>query len=837
MSINRKMILINILGVCTLLASSLAGAQEITGTRGSPGATTTIDGKQLPPPPDKHFGGKIERSVLDSKTYWPPRVVPPKGAPNILLIMTDDAGYGVSSTFGGVIPTPNMDRIAENGLRYTHFHSTSVCSPTRGALITGRNHHHVGSGIIPELSNGFPGYNSLMTKDNATIAKILKENGYVTSWFGKNHNTPEHTISKIGPFDQWPTGLGFEYFYGFMGGDTSQWQPGNLYRNTTQIHPYEEDPNYNLVTAMADDAIAYMKNVDALNPDQPFFIYYAPGATHAPHHPTQEWIDKISKMKLFDEGWHKLREKIFANQKKLGVIPTDAKLTPWPDDLIKKWDQLNDTEKKLFIKQADVFAAYVAYTDHEIGRVIQAVDDLGKLDNTLIIYITGDNGTSSEGGPTGTPNEVAAVQGVHLPVEAQMQYYDAWGSDKTYPHMSVGWTWAFGTPFSWTKMVSSHFGGTKQGTAISWPAVIKDKGGIRNQFHHVIDIAPTILEAIGIPQPEEVDGIKQNPMDGVSMMYTFDEKNANAPSTRKTQYFEMAGDHAIYHDGWILSTKVMRVPWDNSGTADKHPENWPWELYDLSKDWTQSNDVAAQYPVKVKELEKLFWEEAERNQVLPMDSTTFTRSLLPRPNLTAGRTVFTYAGEVTGTPSGNAPNVLASSYNIKAEVEIPEGGAEGMLVTHGGRFTGYGFYLLKGKPVYTWNLLGLQLIKWEGPESLTPGKHTLEFDFKYDGLGAATLQYGSPSGLGRSGTGVLKVDGKAVATKKMEKTVPMLMQWDENFDVGADTGSPVADEDYHTPFRFTGKLDKLTLTIDRPKLSPEDIKKLKMAVHGNPASE
>ena len=837
MSINRKMILINILGVCTLLASSLAGAQEITGTPGSPGATTTIDGKQLPPPPDKHFGGKIERSVLDSTTYWPPRVVPPKGAPNILLIMTDDAGYGVSSTFGGVIPTPNMDRIAENGLRYTHFHSTSVCSPTRGALITGRNHHHVGSGIIPELSNGFPGYNSLMTKDNATIAKILKENGYVTSWFGKNHNTPEHTISKIGPFDQWPTGLGFEYFYGFMGGDTSQWQPGNLYRNTTQIHPYEEDPNYNLVTAMADDAIAYMKNVDALNPDQPFFIYYAPGATHAPHHPTQEWIDKISKMKLFDEGWHKLREKIFANQKKLGVIPTDAKLTPWPDDLIKKWDQLNDTEKKLFIKQADVFAAYVAYTDHEIGRVIQAVDDLGKLDNTLIIYITGDNGTSSEGGPTGTPNEVAAVQGVHLPVEAQMQYYDAWGSDKTYPHMSVGWTWAFGTPFSWTKMVSSHFGGTKQGTAISWPAVIKDKGGIRNQFHHVIDIAPTILEAIGIPQPEEVDGIKQNPMDGVSMMYTFDEKNANAPSTRKTQYFEMAGDHAIYHDGWILSTKVMRVPWDNSGTADKHPENWPWELYDLSKDWTQSNDVAAQYPVKVKELEKLFWEEAERNQVLPMDSTTFTRSLLPRPNLTAGRTVFTYAGEVTGTPSGNAPNVLASSYNIKAEVEIPEGGAEGMLVTHGGRFTGYGFYLLKGKPVYTWNLLGLQLIKWEGPESLTPGKHTLEFDFKYDGLGAATLQYGSPSGLGRSGTGVLKVDGKAVATKKMEKTVPMLMQWDENFDVGADTGSPVADEDYHTPFRFTGKLDKLTLTIDRPKLSPEDIKKLKMAVHGNPASE
>jgi arylsulfatase len=832
---------IAVLGFVTagLLSATTAKSEpiETTGEPGSPSATITIDGKQLPPPPDKHFGGKIERSVLDSTTYWPPSVVPPEGAPNILLIMTDDAGYGVSSTFGGVIPTPNMDRIAENGLRYTHFHSTSVCSPTRGALITGRNHHRVGSGIIPELSNGYPGYNSLMTKDNATIAKILKENGYVTSWFGKNHNTPDHTISRIGPFDQWPTGLGFEYFYGFMGGDTSQWQPGNLYRNTTQIHPYDDDPDYNLVTAMADDAIDYMHNIDALNPDQPFFIYYAPGATHAPHHPTPEWIEKISDMHLFDEGWHELRQTIFANQKRLGVIPEDAKLTPWPDDLIKHWDQLNDTEKKLFIKQVNVFAAYVAYTDHEIGRVIQAIDDMGKLENTLIIYITGDNGTSSEGGPTGTPNEVAAVQGVHLPVEAQMQYYDIWGSDRTYPHMSVGWTWAFGTPFSWTKMVSSHFGGTKQGTAISWPAVIQDTGGIRNQFHHVIDIAPTILEAVGVPEPDEVDGIEQNPMDGVSMLYTFAEENADAPSTRKTQYFEIAGDHAIYHDGWILSTKVMRVPWDNSGTADKHPANWPWELYDLSKDWTQYNDVAAQYPEKVKELEAMFWEEAERNQVLPLDSTTFTRSLLPRPNLAAGRTVFNYSGVVTGTPNGNAPNVLASSYNIKAEVEIPEGGAEGVLVTHGGRFSGYGFYLLEGKPVYTWNLLGLQLVKWEGPDALSPGKHTIEFDFDYDGLGAATLQYGSPSGLGRSGTGYLKVDGKVVATKKMDKTVPMLMQWDESFDVGADTGSPVADDDYQPPFRFTGTIDKLTLTIDRPELSPEDIEKLKMAVSGNPASE
>ena len=835
MNIYKK--LISVTGLSLLLGGTTMFAVEVTGVLGSPSATTTVKGDQLPPPPDTRFGGKIERNALDSTPYWPPRVVPPKDAPNILLIITDDAGYGVSSTFGGVIPTPAMDRIAKDGLRYTHFHSTAVCSPTRASLITGRNHHQMGMGTIPELSTGYPGYNSIMTKDKATIARILKGNGYVTSWFGKNHGTPDLQTSKIGPYDQWPIGLGFDYFYGFMGGDTSQWQPGNLVRNTTYIYPFEDDPKFNLVTAMADEAIEYIHTVNALNPDQPFFVYYAPGATHAPHHPTPEWIEKISKMKLFDDGWHKLRETIFVNQKKLGVIPEDAKLTPWPDDLIKRWEQLNETEKKLFIKQADVFAAYVAYTDHEIGRVIQAVDDLGKLDNTMIIYITGDNGTSSEGGPTGTPNEVASVQGVHLPVEAQMKYYDVWGSDKTYPHMSVGWTWAFGTPFSWTKMVSSHFGGTKQGTVISWPKVIKDKGGIRDQFHHVIDIMPTILEAAGIPLPEVVDGIKQKPIDGTSMLYTFDKKNEKAASTRKTQYFEMIGDRAIYHDGWILSTKVMRVPWDNSGKGNHDPASWPWELYDLRKDWTQSNDLAAQYPEKVKELEKLFYEEAEKNQVMPMDTTTFTRSILPRPNLTAGRSVFTYTGEVTGTPNGNAPNVLASSYNIKAEVVIPEGGAEGMLVTHGGRFTGYGFYLLDGKPVYNWNLLGLKHVKWVGKDVIAPGKHTIEFDFKYDGLGAETLQYGSPSGLGRSGTGYLKVDGKVVATQKMEKTVPMLMQWCESFDVGSDTGSPVDDNDYKTPFRFTGKLDKLTLTIDRPKLSDEDIKKLKAAIHANPASE
>jgi len=827
--------------IVAAVTSGLAGlpamAQQITGVPGSPSATTTIDGRQLPPMPDEKFGGKIERNVLQSKPYWPPRVVPPKGAPNVLLIMTDDSGYGVPSTLGGVIPTPALDLIANTGLRYTNFHSTAVCSPTRAALLTGRNHHQTGYGTIPETATGFPGYNSILTRDKATIGRVMKGNGYVTSWFGKNHNTPSFQSSAIGPFDQWPIGMGFDYFYGFMGGDTNQWQPANLARNTTYIYPFQDNPDYNLTTAMADEAIDYINRINSLSPEQPFFVYYAPGGVHAPHHPTPEWIKKISDMHLFDEGWNKLRETIFANQKKLGVIPPDAKLTPWPDGLIKKWDQLTANEKQMFLRQADVFAAYVAYTDHEIGRVIQAVEDMGKLDNTLIIYINGDNGTGAEGGPNGTPNEVAAVQGVHLPVAAQFEFYDAWGSDQTYPHMSVGWTWAFGTPFSWTKMVASHFGGTKQGMAISWPKKIKDKGGIRHQFHHVIDIMPTILKAAQLKQPEMVDGIPQKPIEGVSMAYTFDKKNADTASTHKTQYFEMLGDHAIYHDGWIASTKVMRVPWDNSGKGHHDPASWPWELYDLSKDWTQYEDVAAKYPEKLKEMEALFWKEAERNQVLPLDATTFTRLVQPRPSLAAGRTVFNYSGEFTGTPNGDAPSIIATSYNFKAEIEVPKGGAEGMIVTQGGRFAGYGFYLLKGKPVFLWNLVDLKRLKWEGSEVLAPGKHTLEFDFKYDGLGAATLAFGSPSGLGRSGTGVLKVDGKVVATKKMEKTIPMTLQWDENFDVGADTGTPVNDKDYQVPFKFTGKLAKLTLTINRPKLSPEDIKKLETAMHNNPASE
>jgi arylsulfatase A-like enzyme len=826
-----------VVAIAVLLASVLPSmAQQITGAPGSPSATTTIDGKQLPHPPFK-FGGKIERNAAQSKPYWPPRVEPPKNAPNVLLIMTDDAGFASSSTFGGVIPTPNLDRIANAGLRYTNFHSTSLCSPTRAALITGRNHHSTGFGVIAEQATGFPGYDSIITRDKATIGRILKDNGYRTSWFGKDHNTPAFQASQDGPFDQWPIGMGFEYFYGFIGGDANQWQP-NLFRNTTQIYPFLGKPGWNLITAQADDAIGYMRRINALNPEQPWFIYYVPGATHAPHHPTPEWIKKISDMHLFDKGWNALRDEIFANQKKLGVIPPDAKMTPWPKDLLKEWDQLTADEKKMFIRQVDVFAAYLAYSDDEIGRVIQEVENQGKLDNTLIIYIEGDNGNSAEGTLVGTPNEVAMFNGVIVPVEDQLKdFYDVWGTDQTYPHMAVAWTWAFDTPFSWTKQIASHFGGTKQGMAISWPAHIKDKGGIRWQFHHMIDIVPTILEATGIRAPEFVDGIKQAPIEGVSMAYTFDKANANAPSRHHTQYFEMMGDHAIYHDGWIASTKVMRPPWDTLGPVSLDPAGFPWELYDLTKDWTQYEDVAAKYPAKLKEMENLFWAEAKKYQVLPLDASVATRLVAPRPSLTAGRTEFTWSGELTGTPNGDAPFILDSSYTFKADVEIPEGGGEGMIVTQGGRFGGYGFYVLKGKPVFLWNLVDLKRIRWEAPEALTPGKHTLEFDFKYDGLGLGTLAFNSISGIGRPGTGVLKVDGKDVATEKMDRTLPLILQWDENFDVGADTGTPVDDKDYQVPFTFTGKLDKLTLKIERPKLTPEDEKKLMEAQRNNKASE
>jgi arylsulfatase A-like enzyme len=801
-----------------------AYAQQTTGEPGSPSATTTIDGKQLPPPPP-NFGGVIKEEAKDSKPWWPPTVVPPKGAPNVLLIMTDDAGYGVSGTFGGVIPTPAMDRIAKAGLRYTQFHSTALCSPTRAALITGRNHHSVGYGVIGEMSTGYPGYDSIIGLESATIGRIFSDNGYATSWFGKNHNTPSFQYSTAEPFDQWPVGMGFQYFYGFMGGETDQWTP-YLYQNTTPIFPWVGKPGYNLTTDLADEAIKYMSSLNAAAPDKPFFVYYVPGGTHSPHQPTKEWIDKFRGK--FDMGWEKLREQIFANQKRLGVIPANTQLTPWPDDL-PKWDSLSAVRKKIYAREAEVFAAYAAYTDHEIGRVIQAVEDMGKLDNTLIIYISGDNGTSAEGTVEGTPNQMTAYNAIlDLPEVELLRYFESWGSDKTYPHMSVAWSWAFDTPFKWTKQIASHFGGTRQGMVISWPGHITDVGGIRAQFHHIIDIVPTILEAAGIQAPATVDGIAQRSIEGVSMAYTFDKANANAPSTRSTQYFEMLGNRGIYHDGWYACTTPAQPPWILGAAKLPDINQYKWELYNLTEDYSQYNDLASKNPDKLKELQALFLTEAAKYNVLPLDNSTLPRLLAARPSATAGRTVFTYTGENVGIPVGNAPSLLNKDYTITAEVTVPKSGAEGMIATMGGRFGGYGLYLLKGKPVFVYNLLNLKRYRWEGGvggadwlgNSLKPGKHRIVFDFKYDG-----------PGFGKGGTGVLSVDGRELSRQKIEHTIPFLMAIDESFDIGIDTRTPV-DDSYKLPFRFTGTINKLTYKLGHEQLAADDRKVMRKALAG-----
>jgi arylsulfatase len=852
---------------------------QVTGELGSASATTTISGKQLPPP-DPKFGGVIKQRASESKAWWPPRVVPPKKAPNVLLIMSDDDGFGSPSTFGGVIPTPALDRIANSGLRYTNFHSTSLCSPTRAAIITGRNHHSVGFGVVGEITTGFPGYDSIIPIEKGTIGTILKDNGYSTAWFGKDHNTPFFENSQAGPFDQWPNGMGFEYFYGFVGGDASQWQP-NLFQNTTPIYPFRDNPGWNLTTAMADEAIQHMRQLKELAPEKPFFVYYVPGGVHAPHHPTPEWIDKISAMHLFDDGWEKLRETIFANQKKLGIMPENAQLTPWPDgqDIyggakLPRWDSLSLEQKKLFIRQADIYGAYQAYIDHEIGRVIQSVEDLGELDNTLIIYISGDNGGSAEGMLNGTPNEFTTFNGVEVPVKDQFLWYPFWGSDRTYPHFAAPWAWAMDTPFKWMKQVASHFGGTAQGMTMSWPDHINDPGGIRRQFHHVIDIVPTILEAAGISAPQTINGIEQKPIEGTSMAYTWDKANANAPTRHTTQYFEMLGNRAIYHDGWVAATTPVTLPWELS--TKKPPDvitGYKWELYNVMEDPTENNDLAAKMPEKLTQLQNLFYLEAAKYDVLPLDNTSLSRWNSPKPSLTAGRTEFTYSGPLASVPGSTAPNILNKSYTITAEVEIPKGGAEGMIVTQGGRFGGYGLFLSRSYNYWFENrwfkiaglglLVGGLLLTWFGKSRAWSGRKMRTgygmlllgalwviavvatlllnlgasrpvflynlLDLKRTTWEGPTLSVGKHTivfdfksaspGLGKGGTGVLSVDGKEVAKKSMENSTPITFPEDETFDVGEDTRTGVAlvENRYDVPFKFTGTIDKLTFQLEPNK--------------------
>jgi arylsulfatase len=562
-----------------------------------------------------------------------------------------------------------------------------------------------------------------------------------------------------------------------------------------------------------------MTQLKAIAPDKPFLVYYVPGGTHAPHHPTPEWIDKISKMKLFDEGWNKLRERIFANQKRLGIMPPEAELTPWPQQL-PEWDSLSFEQKKLYIRQMDVYGAYLAYTDHEIGRVIQAVEDLGQWDNTLIIYIAGDNGASAEGMLDGTPNEFTTFNGVAVPVKDQFLWYEFWGSERTFPHFAAPWAWAMSTPFKWTKQVASHYGGTSQGVAMSWPARIKDVGGIRRQFHHVIDIVPTILEATAIAPPETIDGIKQRPIEGTSMVYTWDKASAQKPTRHTTQYFEMLGNRAIYHEGWVAATTPANLPWELSTRPPPDViTGYTWELYDMTADPTQSNDLAAKMPEKLAQLQNLFYVEAAKYDVLPLDNSSLARWNAARPSLTSGRTVFTYRGGLAGVPNSGAPSTLNKSYRITADVTIPQGGAEGMIVTDGGRFGGYGLFLSKGeagigrgKVVFLYNLLDLKRTVWAGPE-LAPGRHTIEFDYRIDG-----------PGLGKGGTGVLYVDGKEVARNTLEHGTPITFPEDETFDVGEDTRTGVAliEYRYDPPFRFTGTIDKLTIRLDSPPPAPVD---------------
>jgi len=625
------------------------------------------------PKPETPFHGKIGRTAKDSTPDFPKGVEAPKGAPNVLLILTDDVGFGASSTFGGPIQTPNFQRLADSGLRYNTFHTTALCSPTRAALITGRNHHTNASGVITEMATGYPGYNSLVPKSSGTVAQVLRGNGYNTSWFGKMHNVPDWMSSQAGPFDLWPSSLGFEYFYGFIGGDSDQWHPA-LYENTVPIEPYLGNPNYILDHDLANKAIAWMEMQHSLAPSKPWLLYYATGTAHAPHHAPKEWIARYKGQ--FDQGWDQVREETLARQIKSGTIPAGTQLTKRPDE-IPAWDSLSPDQKRLYAHMMEVYAGALSYADNQIGRLLDALQETGQLDNTLVIFIMGDNGASAEGSLQGTTNEVAtAGNGVTESLPYLLSMIDELGGPLTYNHYPVGWAHAMDAPMQWTKQVASHFGGTRNGMVISWPAKIKDKGGIRTQFSSVIDIVPTIYQAAGITPPTEIDGVKQKPIEGTSLVYTFD--NPKAPTQHTVQYFELVGNRAIYKDGWMASTTPLRLPWVTIG-AEPNPDDFKWELYNVNEDFSQANNLAAKNPEKLKELQAAFDVEAKKYNVYPLDSSFSARfDTSIRPSLTRGRNEFTYYPGAIRIPEGSAPNFKNKSWAIAAEVTIPENGARSL---------------------------------------------------------------------------------------------------------------------------------------------------------------
>jgi len=783
-------------------------------------ATRDVSQSTVIPAPTPTYGGVIDKNAYNSTAWWEPQVAPHKGAPNILLVLIDDEGFGAPSTFGGLVPMPNSDALAKEGLRYTNFHTTSLCSPTRAALITGRNHGAVGFEMIAELATGFPGYKGSFGKESATVARLLQANGYATAWFGKDHNVPLWEATEAGPKVNWPTFQGFDYFYGFLGGDMDQWHP-TLYENTNQIFPDLGHPGYNLNIDLADKAIAWLNRINDLKPNQPVFLYYAPGASHAPHQPTPAWIAKFKGK--FNMGWNAYRDYVFKRQQEMGIIPKPAKLTPWPDKehasvydgiTLPTWDSLGASDKAAYEHEMEVYAAYLAETDYEVGRVIQAFKTTGRYNNTLIIWIHGDNGASAEGSLYGTPSEVMSVNGAFLkPEQYGPKFLPLWGSEYTDPHYPVAWAWALDTPFKWTKQVASYYGGTKNGAIISWPGHVNDPGGIRTQFHHVIDIEPTILEAAGITPPDEVDGVKQTPIEGVSMEYTFDKANADAPSNHHTQYFEMFGALALYNDGWIATTEPHILPW--LVLANKPIENvWgteKWSLFHVAADddWTEYSDVKAKYPDKLKELQDLFVTEAQKNNVFPLNN--LPSPFAARPSLIGARTIVTYHSGIVALNQADTPNILNRDYSIEGDITVSAGGANGVIVADGGRFGGYSLWLDGGKPVFSYNLLELQTYRWKGASALAPGSHKLVFSFVYDG-----------GGFGKGGAGTLSVDGKTVDTHRVGKTVPATMPWFEGLDIGADYSTPV-DENFTVPNKFTGSISQVVFHTGAMKISKAQV--------------
>ena len=761
-------------------------------------------------------------TTLDARdAKAPPRfqVKAPEKAPNVLIVLIDDMGFGQSSAFGGPVHMPNLEKMAKGGLKYNKFHTTALCSPTRAALLTGRNHHVCNMGSITETATAFPGQTGKRPESVAPLAEMLRLNGYSTAAFGKSHETAAWEVSPSGPTDRWPTRSGFDKFYGFIGGEANQWSPA-LYEDMTRIE-LKPDPNYHLMTDLANQAIKWTNSQKSLTPDKPFFTYFAPGATHAPHHVPKEWIAKYKGK--FDQGWDKLREQTLARQVALKVVPEGTKLAPKPE-AIKDWDKLSADEKKLFVRQMEIFAGFGEYADFEVGRVIQAIEDLGQLDNTLVFYMVGDNGASAEGTMNGLFNEMTYFNGVPETVQEILKHYDELGGPNSYPHYAAGWAVAGDTPFTWTKQVAGSYGGCRNGMVAHWPNGIAARGEIRSQWHHVIDIAPTILEAAGLPEPKVVNSTPQTPIEGVSLLYTF--ADAKAKDRHKTQYFEIFCNRGVYHEGWLAHT-VHKAPWE---AAPRRPllED-KWELYHVDEDFSSANDVAEKNPEKLKELQELFMKEAAKNQVLPLDDRLLERlnaTLVGRPDLMAGRTVLTVYEGMTGMTENVFINIKNRSHSVTAEVEIPKGGANGVIIAQAGRFGGWSLYLKDGKPMYAYNFLGLKTYKVAATEALSAGKATIRFEFAYDG-----------PGVGKGGTGTILVNGKKVAEGKIDRTQAMAFSADEGADVGVDGETPVSNDYKEGDNKFTGKIQKVVIEIGPLQLGAADREELRRAAFARKAAE